>query len=109
VSPHFLAIASAAVAINLAPHSALFSDATPPARFQHDRTITLEFAQGSDITRECQGRFGVPPAGYKTNACYTGTRAIMPNPCTFPQTDGYAHMLCHELGHANGWPRTHGD
>jgi antirestriction protein ArdC len=33
----------------------------------------------------------------------------MPNPCAFPDSDAYAHLLCHELGHANGWPPTHGD
>jgi len=44
----------------------------------------------------------------KTDACETGGRIIAPNPCSFPDTDAYARILCHEIGHANGWPSTHG-
>jgi antirestriction protein ArdC len=45
----------------------------------------------------------------KTNACATGERLVLPNPCAFGSNDRYAALLCHELGHANGWPPTHGD
>ena len=38
----------------------------------------------------------------------SGGRVIAPNPCSYPETDLYARILCHEIGHANGWPATHG-
>jgi antirestriction protein ArdC len=33
---------------------------------------------------------------------------IMPDPCKFPATDNYARLMCHELGHLDGWPGSHG-
>jgi hypothetical protein len=32
-----------------------------------------------------------------------------PNPCPLALRDLYAAILCHEIGHLNGWPATHGD
>ena len=69
----------------------------------------VQRADQGEIQRVCEAKFGAPPAGMRTNACDTGERMVMPNPCNFPDTDRYAHLLCHELGHANGWPPTHGD
>ena len=28
---------------------------------------------------------------------------IMPNPCEWPLKDGYAELMCREMGHLNGW------
>jgi hypothetical protein len=33
---------------------------------------------------------------------------IAANPCLAARRDLYAAILCHELGHLNGWPSTHG-
>jgi hypothetical protein len=99
----------ASASLLLPARSTPFSDARPPAVFQRDATVTLEFARQSKIDAGCQALFGKPPAGMRTNACATGRRLIMPNPCSFPDSDTYAHLLCHELGHANGWPPTHGE
>ncbi len=107
VSLSFLGLAAAAVTA-LAPNAALFTDVTPPTRFQQDATVVLQTSDQAGIDGACQTLFGKPPTGRKTNACFTGQRVIMPNPCAFPASDAYAHMLCHELGHANGWPSTHG-
>lgn len=104
-----LAGAAAATTIAAAAGSTPFSDGRPPERFQSDRTLVIEMRDQAGISGQCQALFGKPPQGMKTNACYTGDKLIMPNPCSFPPTDTYAHMLCHELGHANGWPSTHGD
>ena len=87
----------------------LFSDATPPARFRGDASVSLQFRDQPGINRECQPLFGTPPTGMKTDACEMDGRIIAPNPCDYPSSDAYAHLLCHELAHANGWPRTHGD
>jgi hypothetical protein len=99
----------AAAAVAVAPNSTLYSDAKPPIRHQRDATVVLQVADQAEIERICQPLFGTPPAGMKTDACQTGDRVVLPNPCLYPPTETYAHMLCHELGHANGWPRTHGD
>jgi hypothetical protein len=103
-----LSIAAVVAAAAVVAKPGLYNDGTPPKRFRHDATITVQLTDQPGINRDCQALFGKPPPGSKTNACYTGTKAIMPNPCDYPATDAYAHMLCHELGHANGWPSTHG-
>ena len=77
--------------------------------FRHDATVTVEFAGQERINSRCQDLYGKPPSGIRTEACTTAAHLIMPNPCNFPDTDAYAHLLCHELGHVNGWPATHGD
>jgi hypothetical protein len=86
-----------------------YSDARPPVTLQQNRTVTVEFAGQGRINSVCHSLFGAPPAGMKTNACATGQRLMLPNPCAFGPSDRYAALLCHELGHANGWPSTHGD
>jgi hypothetical protein len=86
-----------------------YSDARPPAALQQNRTVTVEFTGQQRINSVCNSLFGAPPAGMKTNACATGQRLVLPNPCTFGPNDRYAALLCHELGHANGWPPPHGD
>jgi hypothetical protein len=96
-------------ALALAPHSTPFSDGRPPAVFQHGATFTLEVAGQEQIDDTCHPLFGDPPKGMRTMACDTGQKVLMPNPCSFPDSDRYAHLLCHELGHVNGWPPTHGD
>ena len=99
----------AAGATALAPNSTIYSEGPPPERFQKAATLTLELSDQAGIDRKCQALFGRLPDGLKANACHTGDRVIMPNPCSFPQTETYARLLCHELGHENGWPATHGD
>ena len=103
------ALAGAAAATLLAANSSPYNDGRPPARFQGDVNVAMDIRDHAGVAKECQALFGTPPQGMKTNACYTGRKLIMPNPCSIPQTDAYAHMLCHEIGHANGWPSTHGD
>lgn len=38
-------------------------------------------------------------------ACTSSDRkvVVMPNPCEFADTERYARLLCHEMGHVNGW------
>jgi hypothetical protein len=107
--PLNLFAAAASLGAALAANSTPYSDGAPPARFQKDVTVTIEMREQAGIDAGCRALFGAPPSGMKTNACYTGAKVIMPNPCTYPETDTYAHMLCHEIGHANGWAPTHGD
>lgn len=38
-------------------------------------------------------------------ACTSADRKVivMPNPCEFADSERYARLLCHEMGHVNGW------
>jgi hypothetical protein len=104
------AVLLAAVAAPLAPHSTLYSDGTPPDRFQKDGAAIVMFVSTRD---QMDAICGKAPPGLKTMACThmeDGKPAIvtMANPCGVTY-DYYAHLLCHEMGHVNGWPRTHGD
>lgn len=82
------------------------SDDQAPLRFRSNNTAIVSFV--SVIEQYC----GIAPPGYVFMACetlYKGNPVIfMPNPCAYPDSDAYAHLLCHELGHVNGWPATHG-
>ena len=102
-----LLVLAAAAAMIAPPKPTPFSNGRPPARFQGHATVTLEITDQAGIDRICHPLFGRPPANMKTDGCQTGDRVVLPNPCDFPETDRYAAMLCHELGHANGWSRNH--
>lgn len=102
-------LVAAAAAVALAPNSTPYSDDWPPVAYQKDVTVQVEFASRQAMQVSCQRLFGQPPTGSAIEACNTGSKIVMPNPCTFPKEDRYAQLLCHEIGHANGWPSTHGD
>lgn len=102
-----LAGTSAAAPV-LPDHSTPYSDGTPPTRFQGDNYAVILFVSDSGIDKIC----GKAPSGMKTLACTDMAKKIavmtLPNPCAI-QFDYYAHLVCHELGHVNGWPAMHGD
>ncbi|MGZ8363994.1 MAG: hypothetical protein ACXW3D_08730 [Caulobacteraceae bacterium] len=115
MSTMLLALAAAVTTAIAAPasqpaNSTPFSDGLPPSRYrsQADITTLLEVTNQPGIDKACSALFTPPPPGMKTNACFTGQKIIMPNPCDFPN-ETYAKLLCHEMGHVNGWPSTHGD
>lgn len=86
----------------------LYSNELPPERFQHNATVVLMTTDQVGIDQACLAQFGPAPPGMKTDACESGGRIVAPNPCSYPETDLYARILCHEIGHANGWPAAHG-
>ncbi len=89
--------------------AALLSNATPPVKYQGNTATVLVTIDDANTEKTC----GVAPEGWHYMACEyrdkkTGTPIILiPNPCKYDETDEYAHLLCHELGHVNGWNRTH--
>lgn len=97
-----------AAAIAVIGTASLFSDGDPPERFRKSAILTLDMRDQAGIEAECQPLYGAPPSGMKTYACSIGPRVVAPNPCTYPASDAYARMLCHELGHVNGWAAAHG-
>ena len=84
-----------------------FTDAAPPDRFTKNAVITLELKDQAGIDAECQWRYGTPPAGMQTNGCAFDATVVAPNPCEFARSERYARLLCHELGHVNGWSSGH--
>lgn len=103
----FAIVALAAVALlsfaPLAPNSSLINSGFPPVRYQGDAAVAAIFV--SDLRPYC----GNAPPGYQILGCAIGQYIFMPSPCPSAATQQYAKILCHEIGHTKGWPRTHGD
>jgi hypothetical protein len=82
-------------------------DGNPPARF--DGTGAVIVVMVNDVGPYC----GDAPEGLRVIACTVHTKAgtpiiIMPSPKPYNEVgDEYAHILNHELAHAQGWPGTH--
>lgn len=84
------------------------SNVTPPIRYRGDRSFQVQFVAPEEIERACG--LTMPICGYKMMACRRGNKLILPNPCAGNAIlEPYGMLACHELGHANGWPATHGD
>lgn len=78
-----------------------FSPALPPKQYQGDTRVQVRFTASASamcgIIKASAGSIACAPVG--------GDLIIAPNPCTW--RDPYAKMMCHELGHANGWAAGH--
>ena len=70
----------------------------PPPQFQGDRSVTITFVADADAA--CRK---IKPDAHSGEiyGCAIYSALILPNPCG--QTGAYADLVCHELGHANGW------
>jgi hypothetical protein len=93
--------------------SSSFSEIIPPERFQGDGGAVVIFGGMATVRKLCAG-VKLDDGATAPLACSgvndKGTPIIVaPNPCLAAQSDLYAAILCHELGHLNGWPSTHGD
>jgi hypothetical protein len=97
------------VALLIAPFSvaatvSMTDDGYPPVNYQGDATATVQFVNQDQIDSLC----GKAPKGFQTEACQTGPKIILPNPCSAEfKGEVYARLSCHELGHLNGWPSNH--
>lgn len=100
----------AAIALaTMAPNSTLWSDGIPPERFHRQVAVArVIFVPKNRIAATCHVQ---APAGLGVVACSRPEKnlIIMPDPCPAADTDYYARIACHELGHLAGWPTTHGD
>jgi hypothetical protein len=102
----------AAALATLAPNSTLHNSGLPPVRFQQESIALTAFVHPAKIDQFC----GKAPKGMVTLGCAYKPKkkgephlVILPDPCILGETESYAKLVCHELGHVNGWPRTHGD
>lgn len=102
-----LALALAACGEPSSPSGEIASG-KPPMRFRGDVTALVVFS--SNIADDCREAGLKPVEGVKVEACsIIGGKQpvlILPNPCK--QSGKVAVTGCHEIGHANGWPPTHG-
>lgn len=77
----------------------------PPPRFRGNVTGEITFTDRAGIDRECK----IAPEGMERQGCKRGNRIIVSNPCRLENPTRLEATICHELGHLNGWPRTHGE
>lgn len=92
------------------PHATWYNTGSPPLRFRGDHKVTMYFDNINKINRD--GGYKHRPFCSSTVFAYSDpdTNTMhLPNPCQYPQSDAYARLACHELGHINGWPGYHGD
>lgn len=78
----------------------------PPERFMGSAGVLTFFLTKEEITKAC---------GDDNLACVIrskdgGTFMVLPNTCELvvSRVEIVAAILCHELGHVNGWPGEHG-
>lgn len=77
----------------------------PPPEYRGNRTVAVSFVdRPSESCREMGSRLG---PGQYARACEQAQRLVLPNPCTWPDQSDFVQLVCHELGHANGWPGDH--
>lgn len=80
----------------------------PPRAYQGDAVATkVTFTK--DPSSYCVSEGLDPSAAYNTQACAIISQSrkelVVPNPCL--SSGNYAKILCHEIGHINGWPANH--
>ncbi|MGZ3272430.1 MAG: hypothetical protein ACXU82_03745 [Caulobacteraceae bacterium] len=75
----------------------------PPFALQNGGLVSIFFTTAADVEARC-GPFA---AACETRDGLKRPLLIMPNPCRWGAPGAYARTLCHELGHANGWPGDH--
>ena len=81
----------------------------PPPKYWGNTVTVVAFVDPDDIPKRC----GAPKALACTlEAKYPGgpREIVYPNPCWLKagHVEYIGGTLCHELGHVNGWPGTHG-
>ena len=71
-----------------------------PRSYQHATRVVVQFETPENVASLC-AMLGVENAV----ACANEQVIIMPNPCLY--AGRYPGILCHELGHVNGWGADH--
>ena len=90
----------------LAVSVALANFDVPPKRFQGEVVVTLVTFAPDRIGSYCH-EWGVDRAD--ASGCYIAplNAIAMINPCKASAPGYIGHLLCHEIGHAEGWPAEH--
>lgn len=79
------------------------AEITPPDRYMGDTVAVVIFSEQA-TAKTC-------PVGAIACAGFSNGVPVIavPNPCPLATRDLYAAILCHEIGHLNGWSAKHGD
>jgi hypothetical protein len=90
---------------NFPPNSTYISHGEPPKRYGYPPTYVVRVAFGrANIDAIC----GRPPCGNVFLGCNRGGVMVLPDPFA-TDSEEFARIARHELGHVNGWPASHGD
>ena len=75
-----------------------------PLEYRHGAVAVVHFV---DTQEEIDAVCGKAPPGKTKLGCETEKgEIVVPNPCNYPEAsddNSYAHLLCHEKAHVNGW------
>ena len=91
-------IKAAMVALSLLAQPAV---SQPPEEGRVDNQARVFFLHPIVVNRLCNEATG--SSGTIACASIGGPWMIVPNPCVFADRELYAAILCHELGHINGF------
>jgi hypothetical protein len=100
-------------ALLLALAASTYNNDLPPVKYQVNPPVSVIIIVDNTNSKDT---CGVAEKGWRLMACEgAGQNGVpvltMPNPCTYPEAQkdpfSYAHLLCHEFGHANGWNSAH--
>ena len=92
-----------------APDGAAGEGLRPQGAFRAGTAIRVEFTDPARVGLRCAHR-GALDAGRPTLssvACSNASGITVVNPCSVVDGGWYADLLCHEMGHVNGWPANH--
>jgi hypothetical protein len=77
----------------------------PPERYQRDIGVVTIFSH-QGVRSLCTLKNALACTKVYKNG---SVLLVVPNPCPLAGKELYATILCHELGHLNGWSALHGD
>ena len=81
----------------------------PPVDLRGANVATVHFVdtQG-ELNKICDDMVGPRPPNWNWRGCaeVKGQHIFTFNPCNF-KDEFYARLMCHELGHINGWAKYH--
>ena len=81
----------------------------PGADYRKSKALRVEFLSPSKVGMRCASR-GATAYGRPTlngMGCSNTVMMTVMNPCDLKDAGWYADLLCHEMGHSNGWPANH--
>lgn len=72
----------------------------PPAQYRKPVNTVVYFVDRSQVETLCSKSENDRVMGCANPKSKV---VVMPNPCDWPLGEAYAELMCHELGHINGW------
>jgi hypothetical protein len=90
-------------------YGSIYDHSPPPERYRGDIQVTVRFESESKVESDCEtDGAGRPPPGQHWGGCKLRNGiVVLPNPCLAPLESDWRLTACHEIGHANGWPKDH--